>query len=186
MRLMRMSGVRGITAVLLMVVGADAWGLDPTWVSLTPMPTARRRPAVTAIGGTIYVVGGYDGPAYATILAVVEAYDTATGTWTTKAPLPVPTYGAAGASVGGTVYVMGGMPWTGFAGYSATLWAYDPATDTWAARAPMPTKRGHAGGSLAGWTRLRHRWRQCADTSERRGLRPGYGLLVDENPDGDG
>jgi len=142
MRLMRMSGVRGITAVLLMVVGADAWGLDPTWVSLTPMPTARRRPAVTAIGGTIYVVGGYDGPAYATILAVVEAYDTATGTWTTKAPLPVPTYGAAGASVGGTVYVMGGLPWTGFNGYSATLWAYDPATDTWTAKTPMTTKRG--------------------------------------------
>jgi len=130
------------SAVVAGVLGiaAQSWSVDPVWFTVAPMPTARRDFAAVALGGTIYAIGGYNGPSYATTLDTVEAYDTATNTWTTKASLPVPTWALAGAAVGGTVYVVGGIP--AFYGCcSATMWAYDPATDSWTAKAPIPTPR---------------------------------------------
>mgnify|MGYP001578408792 FL=1 len=120
-----------------------AWATDPVWTTVAPMPTARREFATVALGGTIYAIGGYNGPGYTTILGTVEAYDTATNTWTTKASLPIPTNGIQGASTGGTIYIAGGYPVL-YGCCSATLWAYDPVTDSWKAKAPMPTPRGLA------------------------------------------
>ena len=133
-------------ALLLLLVSSagQALAVDPVWSTVAPIPTARRECAAVAVGGTIYVIGGY-GPDYANILSTVEAYDTATTTWTTKASLPVPTRGiqSSGLSIGGTIYVAGGFPAL-YGCCSATLWAYDTATDTWKAESLMPTPRGVA------------------------------------------
>lgn len=111
------------------------------WAAGAPMPTARQEVAVAALGGRVFVIGGF-GPG-AEPVATVEAYDPATDRWETRAPLPAPTHHAAAAVVDGRLFVVGGytggrLSWTA----QQTLYEYDPARDSWATRAPLPTARG--------------------------------------------
>src|SRR6266446_4755916 len=61
-----------------------------TWMTKTPMPTARNSVGAASINGIVYAVGGQEG--FCGPLSTVEAYDPATDTWTTKAPMPTPRY----------------------------------------------------------------------------------------------
>lgn len=128
--------------------GADDLALnevyDPVtdlWTPLAPMPTARMNIQAAAVGGHLYVPGGYLGSS-GIILGVHEAYDIAHNAWSTVAPLPQPLSGGSTASAGGKVYVFGGYSPDGF---EATTYQYDPAVDAWTARAMMPTALAYGG-----------------------------------------
>jgi N-acetylneuraminic acid mutarotase len=124
------------------------------------MPTARGLFGTSAVGGTIYAIGG------TTIgrdkLAVVEAYDTATDTWTRRADMPTPRNALSAAEVDGKIYAIGGWgydrPERGWESIDptatgqdfSTVEVYDPQTDTWATRADMPTPRSHMTVSALG------------------------------------
>jgi N-acetylneuraminic acid mutarotase len=117
------------------------------------MPSARALFGASAVGGTIYAVGGTTRGLDK--LGLVEAYDTSTDTWTRRADLPTPRNALSTAVVDGKVYAIGGwgydQPEGGWesidrtkAGQDfSTVEAYDPKTDTWTARADMPTPRSH-------------------------------------------
>lgn len=126
---------------------------ENTWVSKTPMPTARADLGVAVVNGKIYAIGG-------TVLVyqdalrtdskevgVNEVYDPATNTWTTKKPMPIPSSNFAVAVYQNKIYCMGGGV-TDFYNVSKGNWdvklgtgfnqVYDPATDKWENRTSMP------------------------------------------------
>ena len=73
------------------------------------LPAPRSDAAAVTIGGTTYVVGGYDGSKPdAAVLATADGR-----TFTTVATLPVPVRYPAAAALGGQIYVFGGQAITG-------------------------------------------------------------------------
>ena len=127
-------------------------GLTPhagSWTTLAPAPSKRTEVAAAALGGKVYVVGGFNEPGLGNLtrLAVsdaLEEYDPAANRWATRAPLPKGLHHAAAASVGNRLYVVGGFTASLFSLWQpvASVYAYQPATDAWVERAQMPTPRG--------------------------------------------
>ncbi|MDR4468715.1 MAG: hypothetical protein MRJ68_10515 [Nitrospira sp.] len=120
-----------------------------TWRTVAPMPTKRTEVVAAALGGKIYVVGGFEKPSLGNVLNFaitrsVEMYDPATDQWTSKAPLPIGLHHVGIGVVDGRLFVIGGYAKSGFSVWNpvATVYAYDPAADSWTEHAPMPTARG--------------------------------------------
>ncbi len=102
------------------------------------MPTERTEVTAAALGGSIYVIGGFD--SNGNTLDTVEAYETRSNAWLKAKELPLPLHHAAAASYQGTLYVVGGYRegWVP----SNTLFIYDPLTNGWQTGKEMPTSRG--------------------------------------------
>jgi N-acetylneuraminic acid mutarotase len=121
----------------------DHWTLDlddPTeWLTSTPVPNPANHVAATALGTTIYLIGGQHGRQESTSpQKTVYALDTVTGEWTRRADLPVPR-GHVNASTfvwNGKILSLGGS--TVGAKGSATIFEYDPVTDVWTTRTNLP------------------------------------------------
>jgi N-acetylneuraminic acid mutarotase len=144
-----------------------------TWATKASMPTARQLPAVAAIDGKLYVVGGSAPctPNCTPFYDKLEVYDPSTNTWATKAPMPRPLLAVGAAALDGKLYVVGGQVETSpsTSDLVATLYVYDPIANTWdTTRAPLPTARTMAlvvaidgllhvvGGLVAGGEHLVH------------------------------
>jgi N-acetylneuraminic acid mutarotase len=138
--------------------GADAGGTDAmpgtdagaggTWSARAPLAGGpRQETGVGALGGLVYVVGGFDETA--TIVADVERYDPATDTWEAVAPVPEPMHHANVAAAAGRLWVAGYLTGLGFVA-NGNVYGYDPVADAWTPAATMPagTERG-AGGCAA-------------------------------------
>jgi N-acetylneuraminic acid mutarotase len=95
-------------------------------------------PAAVALGGQIYLIGGFEGTTNLPMSAV-EVYDPSARTWSSAAPLPAPRGGHAAVVVDGKIHVLGG-------GNSVSTLAdhsvYDPASGTWTEAAPLPRAEG--------------------------------------------
>ncbi len=129
-----------ILALAAALLAAAPAGSPPgRWSEGPPLPTARSEVAVAALGGTIYVVGGYANGSVDQPL--VEAYDTGARSWSRRAPLPRGLNHVGLAALGGRLYAVGGFLAQN-RGAVADVNAYDPATDRWTPRAPLPAKRG--------------------------------------------
>lgn len=116
---------------------------------MAPAPTSRTEVAATAVGETIFVVGGVEKPALSNIkdLAItdkVEAYDTTSDRWTSKAPLPLGLHHVGIATIGDRVYVVGGFKPSLLSVWKpvASLYIYDGKKDRWTEGPAMPTVRG--------------------------------------------
>ncbi|MFY9740890.1 MAG: kelch repeat-containing protein [Candidatus Sulfotelmatobacter sp.] len=103
------------------------------------MPSALEGPATGAVGGRIYVVGGWNGTG---VLSSNQVYDPASNSWSTAASMPVATYSDASAVWSGILYIFGGS--TNGTNVVSRVWAYDPKTNLWRERAAMPTARAEA------------------------------------------
>ena len=104
--------------------------VEDSWVSKSPMPTARAFFGVAVVDGKIYAIGGSGG--------VNEAYDPETNTWMTKKPMPNPRTSFAITAYENKIYCIGGYAnGTG----TAINEVYDPRTDTWETKETMPTIR---------------------------------------------
>jgi len=115
------------------------------WASAPALPAGpTQETATVAVGGKVYVIGGFNGTAG--VVRSVQIYDTATCTWSLGPELPMAVHHANVADVGGTIYVLGAMTTLNFRAIGDG-WAWNPATDAaWTARASMPTgtERGSA------------------------------------------
>jgi N-acetylneuraminic acid mutarotase len=111
---------------------------EGSWAWAAGLPGPRREMPATAVGGAIYVAGGFT-PA-SEILSSVVAYDTASGAWSMIPDMPGPRHHPGVVGVNGKLYVLGGysslgdQPWTP----NGNLWEYDPETDEWTERAWLP------------------------------------------------
>jgi N-acetylneuraminic acid mutarotase len=74
------------------------------------MKTAHGWAAGRAIGGKLYVAGGWDG---VSTTWLTEAYNPATNKWTERADMLTPRHSAAAAAVNGRLYVIGGVGGSG-------------------------------------------------------------------------
>src|SRR5262249_36696086 len=131
-----MLGLAVVLGLLLFSGGDYVWAQGGTWVTKTPMPTARKLLMTESIAGKLYVVGGMIS-CCDDMLDTLVVYDPATDTWTTKAPMPTARAAGGSAVIGGKLYVVGGRQ--PFGPDLATLEVYDPVTNTWTTKPPMPT-----------------------------------------------
>ncbi len=128
----------------------DSWRLDtrtasPSWVSVTAMPTARRRGSagVAVVGGDVYVIGGFRNGA----VDEADIFDTtrpdAHDAWRALPDLPGERDHAGAAAIDGKVYLVGGRD-TNITSVRDDLWVFDPAAPGlgWVALPPLPTPRG--------------------------------------------
>lgn len=109
--------------------------LPTTWVTKSPMLTARQQLVSLNVNDKIYAISGVvSGPG--TILDVVEEYDPISDEWTTKTSIPNARYRASGTVVNGLIYIFGGS------GAPTTVDVYNPSTDKWTTQpTSMPTSR---------------------------------------------
>ncbi len=116
------------------------------WAGLAPMPAAQQECGVAALGGLVYVVGGFDADAQSTNR--VWRYDPAPDAWQEVAPLPAtqPLNHVACAPLGGKVYAIGGLR-DDFSAV-ASCFVYDPATNAWSPIAPLALARGAAAAAV--------------------------------------
>lgn len=132
-------------AAALACLAALSWALAQSrgggWSTAPALPTPRSEMQAVVADGTVYVPGGL-GPDRA--LAVVEAFDPATGAWRAAPPLPEPVHHAGVAAADGRVYVTGGYPDLRFVP-TAAAWAFDPDDGAWTRLPDLPGPRaGHA------------------------------------------
>ncbi len=123
------------------------------WTNRAPVPVVRdaagrHHPGAAAIGGAIYLVGGYDFGGR--ILDSLSVYLPTANAWEIGPPLPTPRGALAVATVGGLLYAVGGV---GPQGNTGALEVFDPRAGRWGMLRPMPTPRDHfalvaAGGRL--------------------------------------
>lgn len=129
------------------------YAYDPVtdqWLGRALLPTPMSDGVSGAIGGKLYVLGGWTGPggnAGTTTTKLFYVYDPAVDQWS---QLPSPTYthaDAAGGVINGKFYVAGGFDETGAATNKVEV--FDPVTNQWSARAAMPTASYTAAGTAA-------------------------------------
>jgi hypothetical protein len=78
-----------------------------TWRTAGTISTPVRYPAVTAVGGAVYIIGGVTSSGADT--TAVQRYDPKTGTTTVIAQLPAATSHASAVALGTSIYVLGGF-----------------------------------------------------------------------------
>ena len=141
---------------LTLLVAGNAQAATGTWVTMTPMPTARAYTTSGAIGSKLYVVTG-------SLTTANEVYDPTTDSWTTKAPIPTDRAGASTGVIAGKVYVVGGCITSDCRiGFTNTLEMYDPGSNTWVGKTAMPTSRSFAtAGVIAGKLYVTGGFQQC-------------------------
>lgn len=112
------------------------------WTEKASIPMGLHHTGIGAVGGLVYVIGGYkqSGSSIWQPVASVYAYDPATDRWIERTPMPTARGALAVAELDGKLYAVGGF---GEKGNSPAVEVYDPARDHWLALAPMPTPRDH-------------------------------------------
>ncbi|MEY4551144.1 MAG: hypothetical protein RL685_7339 [Pseudomonadota bacterium] len=117
----------------------------PMQQPLTDLVSVRQEHAVAALGGEIYVIGGFT----PMVTGSVEAFNPATDTWRAVASLPTPLHHANAATIDGRIYVAGFYLGGSFTNADARVLQYDPGTDAWSERAPMPAGTERASACVA-------------------------------------
>ncbi len=121
---------------------ADPYSAGPglgAWITKAGLIHSRSEVAAAAVGGKMYVLGGYADGNVAQSLN--EEYDPKTDTWRERAPLLRGGNHIAAIGLDGKLYVIGGMTLQNAEAF-ADVSAYDPTTDKWTARAPLPEPLG--------------------------------------------
>ncbi len=102
----------------------------------------------TALGGRLYVIGGYSG-GWNPVNNVFE-YDPATDRWRSRSPMPTPRGALGAAEIEGKIYATGGRIGGSYARNLSDNEVYDSVADRWERRQPMPTARSGIAGAAAG------------------------------------
>ena len=117
----------------------DAW--TEGWQSRAPTPVAIQETAVAAVGGRLYVLGGFHGDL--TIADTTLVYDPDTDAWSEGPALPAAVHHANVAVGTYGLHVVGVMQ--GNFNPVGAVWYWDLVVNgTWEVRAPMPRARGAA------------------------------------------
>ncbi|MBI4422444.1 MAG: fibronectin type III domain-containing protein, partial [Elusimicrobia bacterium] len=117
---------------------ADGGWRGERWTARASLPVSRDSHAAAALGGRIYVLGGYGS---GSVQATNHEYDPVANTWTAKAAMPTARTHLAAAASGRRVYAVGGSSDSGGASPVGANEAYDPESDAWSVLASLPTPR---------------------------------------------
>lgn len=131
----------GGTAVSISTV--QAWRSGSGGQVIGQLPTSRSDLSAVTIGGTVYLLGGYDGTTWSSsVLATTNGTS-----FRVAARLRVPVRYTAAAAVGGRIIVVGGH---GTSGYVRTIQEVDPATGQSAVIGSLPAPLAHAAALVLG------------------------------------
>jgi N-acetylneuraminic acid mutarotase len=116
------------------------------WATKTDLPFAQpeHQSAIwRTVNGKIYLIGGLDSSAPATLYGDVWEYNPSNDTWTQKTSMPTPREDFGSAVYNGKVYCFGGITVVGTPSTASNVMeVYDPATDTWdETKADMPAAK---------------------------------------------
>jgi N-acetylneuraminic acid mutarotase len=111
---------------------------ERAWSDLPLVPEKFSAAAGTALGSTMYVIGGNGDPKDKAVDGrQVFAYNVLTRRWTRKASLPRVRTNLAAVALGKEIYALGGLdPF--FA--TKSVFVYNPATNRWRTGTPLPEK----------------------------------------------
>jgi hypothetical protein len=134
--------VGGLALGWLLTPGAGLGARPPgAWRPLAPLPVARFEAQGAAVGGRLYVVGGfYNSGIDATTR--VDVYDPAHDAWTRVAALPEPVTHTQVVVDGPTIYLVGGYVGRDPGGSTTHVWKYDSVADRWSPGPALPARRG--------------------------------------------
>jgi hypothetical protein len=116
------------------------------WRPIAPLPEPRSAGGAAAIGGRVYLVGGFDGTRHE--LATVHAYDPVADAWRRIADVPTPREHLAVTAWRGQVCALGGHVGNGVG--VTTVECYDPVADRWSSRPPLPRPASDFGAATVG------------------------------------
>jgi hypothetical protein len=115
------------------------------WREGPPLPAPLFNHSTAALGGTLYVLGGYDGGRER---RSVFAYRPGSGGgWRRLAPLPRPTHAFAVVAFRGELWAIGGRRGERVL---REVWVYDPALNRWRAGPRLPKPMELLGATAAG------------------------------------
>ncbi len=116
--------------------------LTDTWAVMPPAPVAWTHAGLAGIGGSLFLLGGLEGEAFA---ARGEVYALGPGAveWIARAPMPDGLARGAAAIVAtqGHIFVLGGATTDSV---TASCLDYSIATDSWTQLPDLPVARSHA------------------------------------------
>ena len=120
-----------------------------TWETMAPSPIARYEAQGAAVGGKLYVFGGYiNGKIQST--ARSDVYDPATDQWKQIADMPVELTHSPAVVNGEAIWLIGGFV-DDHPGPSTTdVWKYNTRTNTWSKGPSLPQRRGAGGAAISG------------------------------------
>ncbi len=112
------------------------------WTTKPPLPRGLHHTAAVAVGGRVYVLGGYTHSLLSTWEPVASLYvfDPSTDRWTEGPPMPTPRGALAAAELNGKIVAVGGYDRRTNV---AAVEAFDPSTGRWTSLPPLPTPRDH-------------------------------------------
>jgi N-acetylneuraminic acid mutarotase len=112
----------------------DVPGDAPVQERLPNLPSVRQEHAVVALGGQIYLIGGFT----PNVTATVEAFDPEAESWGSVADFPVALHHANAAAVDGRLYVAGFYLGASFTNADGRVYEYDSELGSWSERGVMP------------------------------------------------
>jgi len=146
------------------------------WTRMAPAELVRFEAASAAVGGRVYVFGGfYNWDIEAT--PRVDIWDPAGNEWTRRKDMPEAITHANGVVVGDTVWFAGGFIGDHPGPVTGQVRRYLAATDEWIAGPPLPEPRG--GGALVLLDRRLHYFGGYGEDREQE-LRDHWVLALDE------
>jgi N-acetylneuraminic acid mutarotase len=112
------------------------------WTTKSPLPRGLHHTAAVAVGGRVYVLGGYTHSLLSTWepVASLFVFDPSTDRWTEGPPMPTARGALAAAELNGKIVAIGGYDRRMNV---AAVEAFDPSTGRWTSLPPLPTPRDH-------------------------------------------
>lgn len=120
--------------------------LTGRWEQLPPMPEGRIGHGAAALGGRLYVYGGFSGGW--DLMTTGFVYDPATATWSDAPAMPRARSAFALADLGGRLVAVGGRD--AYARPLGEVDVFDPVSRTWSALPSMPRARAYPGVAECG------------------------------------
>lgn len=157
-------------------------GTPLTWTARASSPTPLYEGQGAAVGGRLYVFGGFDRNLDGTPTATRAAhvYDPAADRWAALRTVPDALTHAGVAVDGSFIYLAGGFLGDHPGPQTDHVWRYDTSADTWTALPPLPGARG--GGALVRLGRALHFFggtERTADGTYRRDHGTHWRLSLD-------
>jgi hypothetical protein len=124
--------------------------------SVASLPVPVRYPAITVLGGKIYVFGGeaVGGPSNGDAINDIQMVDPQSGTAVLLGSMPRALEGASAVTIAGDIYVAGGdtAATATATTTSPTIWAFDPLTRTLLRAGALQVPVSNAGIAVIGTT----------------------------------
>jgi N-acetylneuraminic acid mutarotase len=148
MTLSRVPRCRLVAALLsggALVAAPGAAAATISWTTVTKSPIKRMEAQAAAVGGRLYVFGGYTSTNWHPTTEV-DAYDPGTNSWQKVGDEPIGRSHQGIATVGQYIYLAGGYPaktpTRGQTFSSAQVWRFDTVTRSFSSLPPLPQPRG--------------------------------------------